>query len=435
MDCLATNLSLVDSRWPDIARQLQLSCYDVSQIELIKDNELSLVFDRIQIASSYDQVNEANLQISSLSKYTENATLYGTGLGVVQTQLLKQQNLKSLVVVILNLALFKASLSYFTQQSWLLDPRVTLKLSNKKTKVSNPFIALPAELVLATNVSAALRDRLCLSLDHDFIVQHNGIENTQLLEVITSNINYIDNDHDVSELFLTRKKENFIICGAGPTLSDHFDFLKRELTRDKFTLIAVDAAVIPLAIEGITPDIIVSIDPVAKRLFDDLAFEKYKNIPLVYFPVLDGDFLSSWQGPRYVAYSASPLYKTINKQQPKGRLYCSGSVIHPSIDLSVKMGANKVLLLGADFSFPDGKSHTYWQEDSSTNGVHISTEKTPHWVLNSLNERVPTLLNYRGYLRDLEDYIALAKHVDFFNGSDKGAFIEGTKLWTTDYNK
>jgi len=50
-------------------------------------------------------------------------------------------------------------------------------------------------------------------------------------------------------------------------------------------------------------------------------------------------------------------------------------------------------------------------------------------VLNGLNERVPTLLNYRGYLRDLEDYIALAKHVEFFNGSYKGAFIANTKIW------
>ncbi|MFT6836134.1 MAG: hypothetical protein ACJA0H_002180, partial [Francisellaceae bacterium] len=44
---------------------------------------------------------------------------------------------------------------------------------------------------------------------------------------------------------------------------------------------------------------------------------------------------------------------------------------------------------------------------------------------------VPTLLSYRGYLRDLEDYIELIKGVDFYNGSSKGALIRGTKLWQT----
>lgn len=62
----------------------------------------------------------------------------------------------------------------------------------------------------------------------------------------------------------------------------------------------------------------------------------------------------------------------MNQGHSKGRLYCAGSVIHPAIDLVVKMGANKILLLGADFSFLDGKNHTYWQEKSSGDAVHIA---------------------------------------------------------------
>jgi hypothetical protein len=437
LDFFIDNLAIISIRWPEVAQKVKKCHFDLSQIELVKDHELSLVFDKIQVASSYNQREEAKLQISALPIYTANVTLYGTGLGGVQSRLLENTQLKLLHVVVFNISLFKASLTYFDHKKWLLDSRVNLSLPQKNSKVENPFIALPAELVLATNESASLRDRLCLALDDNFIRQNKGIGNRELQESIMSNLSFIKNDHDVQELcsnyfFVTdnnSKKTDFIVCGAGPTLADHFTWLQHLSTRERFIIVAVDAAVMPLAQAGIIADIVVSIDPVAKKLFDKLNLDNFNKVPLVYFPVVSGELLSLWQGPKYTAYSTGELYQEINDIHPKRRLYCAGSVIHPAVDLSVKMAAKNVLLLGADFSFPDGKSHTYWQDENSNNSMHLSTEKTSHWVLNSLNERVPTLLNYRGYLRDLEDYIELIKGVDFYNGSSKGALIRGTKLW------
>ena len=438
LNFLADNLAIINRRWPEIAQELQKTQNDSNQVELIQDHELSLVFDNIQVASSYDQATEANIQIESLAASVSQVTLYGTGLGVVQKQLLKAHSVQALDVIILNIPLFKACLTYFDQQDWLLDERVTLKSPTEKSKVSSPFIALPAELVLATNASASLRDRLCLALDDDFIRQNKGIENRELQQSIMSNLSFIKHDHNISELFATDntvikktiKKTDFIVCGAGPTLAEHFTWLQKTSTRDKFILVAVDAAVMPLAQAGIIADIVVSIDPVAKKLLNCLNIDDFNQVPLVYFPVVSGELLSTWQGPRYTAYSTGELYQEINDKHPKGRLYCAGSVIHPAVDLSVKMGAKTVLLLGADFSFPEGKSHTFWQEEESVDAIHISTKQTTHWVLNGFNERVPTLLNYRGYLRDLEDYISLIKHVKFLNGSKKGALIANTQIWT-----
>lgn len=428
MDFLNPNLGIIAKRWPDIAQKLIAVDYDIKQVALIKNNELSLVFDDIQVASSYDQKQEAIFQMASIDPNSPAITVYGTGLGNIQNQLIKQDSLKNINVVILNLALFKVSIRYFEQANWLEDQRVNLLLPQQAKNIIKPFIALPADLVLADNESAQLRDKVCLSLDSDFINKNNGADNISIINKINENLDFIINDQNVEELFLSKRNGYFIVCGAGPTLEDHFDWLKTLPSNNDYTLVAVDAAVLPLAQIGIIPDIIVSIDPIAKNLFQDL--EKYKNTPLVYFPVLDADFLDTWPGPRYVAYSVGELYQKIFNTVQRGRLYSGGSVIHPAIDLSVKMGANKVLLLGADFSFPDGRTHTYWEEDQSSNAVHVALDKVSHWVLNSFNQRVPTLLNYRGYLRDLEQYIAINKQVLFYNGSKKGAFIEGTTIWT-----
>jgi len=425
------NLSIILNRWPELAKSIENVSYDLAQIQLVEDKQLSIVFDNIQLASSHNQQAEAEMQMQSIAIDCPTITVYGTSVGILQIELLQRSALNQLNVVILNLSVFKASLQYFDHRQWLLDSRVNLVVPTSSQMVSSPFIALPAELVLASNESSQVRDRVCLALDHNFINMDKGYENVDLQRVINNNISYIEQDKDVSELYETNNSSNFIICGAGPTLEYSFTWLKNTLTKGRVTLVAVDAAVKSLADIGVIPDIIVSIDPAGKRLLETLNRQQFKNIPLVYFPVVDNDFLGSWSGPRYTTYSTGKLYDAINKKYPKQRLYCAGSVIHPAIDLAVKMGAKKLLLLGADFSFPDGKTHTFWHSD---NYSHLPVEQTNHWVLNGYGERVPTLLNYRGYLRDLEQYIKITEGVEFFNGSKKGALIEGTTQWPSSHD-
>lgn len=429
MSVYKKNLAVIAQRWPEIAHGIASVDISQAQIELVKDNQLTMVYEHIQVASSFDQVAEAKVQIQQVPIGSAQIFLYGTGLGSVQTQLLIGKELDHLNVVIMNMSLFKAALTHFLQLDWLTDQKVKLLKVEQVTKVFSPFIALPAELVLADNNSARLRDQLCLALDDPFIELKKGQGNQALRQIIADNLHYIQQDKDVGCLFKASDKRKFIVCGAGPTLESHFPWLADLANRQDFFLVAVDAAVAPLATIGVIPDLVVSIDPVAKKLFNQLQLKEYIDTALVYFPVLEHSFLASWCGQRYIAYSTGDLYNDINEKVPRGRLYSGGSVIHPAIDLSVKMGAKAVFLLGCDFSFPEGKTHTFWQEDTSSKAIHLSAQNTAHWVLNSKNERVPTLLNFRGYLRDLEQYIALTSQVDFFNGSDKGALITGTRLW------
>ncbi|MFT5295365.1 MAG: hypothetical protein ACI9YH_001379, partial [Colwellia sp.] len=246
MDFFIDNLAIISRQWPEIAHILLKSHFDVSQIALVKDKELSLVFDNIQVASSYNQSEEARLQISQLPINTPKVTLYGTGLGVLQSSLLESTQLKLLNVVIFNIPLFKASLTYFDHKKWLSDPRVNLSLPQDTSKVQTPFIALPAELELSTNSSAHIRDRLCLVLDNHYIEKSQGILNTALQKKIMDNIDCIVKEKGVSELFSsnlnTSSKTDYIVCAAGPSLAVHINWLKQSATRKKFTIIGVDTA-------------------------------------------------------------------------------------------------------------------------------------------------------------------------------------------------
>jgi hypothetical protein len=232
-------------------------------------------------------------------------------------------------------------------------------------------------------------------------------------------------DDDVAQLFGSCVGREVYVIGTGPTLEHHFQQLAAvhgQAERPLF--ICVDTAYRPLRENGITPDLVVSIDQ--RISFRHLPFEESDDIPLVYMPMSDPQVLRAWKGKRYGGYSASPIYAQLRQQHPRAHLHVGGSVIHPAVDLAVKMGAASITLFGADFAFPMNKTHAGWIDGDL--GPAVSQAR--HWVLDGKGERVRTQLNFRGYLCVLERYIARHPQVSFFNSSRGGAMIAGTQFNT-----
>jgi len=90
------------------------------------------------------------------------------------------------------------------------------------------------------------------------------------------------------------------------------------------------------------------------------------------------------------------------------------------------MGTQRIVLAGADFSFPNAKTHA---EDVPHGQVIATLNKqlpSRRWVFNGYEERVATQLNMIGYLRDLEEYIRLHGKTEFINLTKDGVRIEDT---------
>jgi hypothetical protein len=418
LNTLERNLAVINQRWPKVFQQL--NTVDLDNIS-VNEEANTLVINNIQLTSNYDRIAEAKLQLTRIPLHSKKAFIYGPALGDTATLLLQRESLEKLHVSILNSAVFIHSLNVIDQQIWLNDNRTQLHLIETLDDVYSPFCANPAELILAQDSCAQLRDRVALELNHDYIQQKHANDKYTLQTPILKNIDFIKKDADISELPKPNTERIYVVA-AGPTLESHFNWLREN---NPF-IIAVDAAVNPLITKGIMPNIIISIDELAYRLFSSVLMNSLKNIPLVYFPNVDSSLLSEWQGNRYCSYSRTQMYQGIPKVHKKTTLFSAGSVIHPAVDLAVYLQAKEVILLGADFSFTHNKSHA---NANKSNHSKISLEQAKHWVINSHGEKVPTLANFKGYLRDLERFIKQNKQVKFFNGSSLGAKIEGADLW------
>lgn len=416
------NAQVIQQRWPALFARLVAEDSLAIQAELVQGLGSTLSVDGIQLTSRHDRIHEARVQAASLPE-KPRLHVYGTGLGDLPSVLLERAVLERLYVHILNGALFALVLQLLDQRQWLEDPRVELMYAGDHADIYTPFFALPAEMLLADDFSAKIRDRLVNEVHLSFNNRQFDPQLPAIQQRLRDSLELLLADDDVAQLFGTCIGREIYVIGTGPSLEGHFERLasvRGQAGRPLF--ICVDTAYRPLRQHGIIPDLVVTIDQLISCRH--LPFEESDGIPLVYLPMSSPAVLKAWKGKRYGAYTASPVYATLRQQHLRAELHAGGSVIHPAVDLAVKMGGTRITLFGADFAFPMNKTHAGW--DDGDLGPAVAQAR--HWVRDGNGERVRTQLNFRGYLCVLERYIALHPEVSFLNSSRAGAMIVGTQF-------
>jgi hypothetical protein len=414
------NAEVLQRRWPALFERLMAEDSAAVPAQLVEGLGSTLSINGIQLTSRHDRLHEARTQAASLPDKAQ-LHVYGTGLGDLPRVLLEREGLQRLYVHILNGALFALVVQLLDQREWLDDPRVDLFYAGDHADFFTPFFALPAEMLLADDFNAKVRDRLVSEVHLSFNNRDFDPQSPEIQQRLQACLPVLLGDADVAQLFGTCAGREIYVIATGPTLEQHYQRLAAIRQRAERPLfICVDTAYRPLREHAIVPDLVVSIDQ--RISFRHLPFEESDGIPLVYLPMSDPAVLKAWKGKRYGGYSASPIYANLREQYPRAQLHVGGSVIHPAVDLAVKMGAASITLFGADFAFPMNKTHAGWNDGEL--GPPVSQAR--HWVRDGHGQRVSTQLNFRGYLCVLERYIAAHPQVGFLNSSRSGALIAGT---------
>ncbi|MGN7612647.1 6-hydroxymethylpterin diphosphokinase MptE-like protein [Magnetococcales bacterium HHB-1] len=423
--CFEKNRLMIEAQWPHVWEMIQgLTRCHITVVEGAAPKKATLAVDGIHLSGMYDRLRDAELLARRVPNSSRQAWVYGVGLGDVPSVMLMRPSIQRLWVVLVNPELFLTSLYFIDHTGWMKDARTQLVFPSTNDIVRQPFTAIPSSLRLVNPKSVGFRLAAQVSLELATpYMNRDFVQNQHLKERIRKAEERVVQDRDVAALFSTVKGGHVVVAGAGPTLSEQFSWMRTE--RDRFFLIAVDAAFKPLQQAGLLPDMVVSIDPypVVLAMFYPLDRESCRDIPLVYFPVLDDNVLDHWPGPRYVAYSNSEIYRELKERVSRGVLFASGIVLHPTVDLAVRMGYDRITLVGADFSFPQGRRSV------STSSVHTFLDPvgnhTPVTVENCVGEQVQTIPAFRNALLDFEHYISRAAKIHFFKAGSQGAKIRG----------
>lgn len=415
----ANNSRVIEQRWPQV--WTQIAGQDISTIAVSLSEGLcnTVSIGDVQLSSRHDRIAESRLQAATVDD-KNTVYVYGPSLGDLPIELLKRDSLEHLEVKIMNPAVFSILLFLQDQARWLNDPRVNLSFAANDPEIGLPFFANPAELLLAEDNAGGIMQRLETEICHDFVNRKYQADDQELQGRIESNRRELKGDGDVSELFNTLEKGRAYIIGAGPTLTETIGPLKTLLrSTKKSVVIAADTAVRYLVANGVTPDIVVSIDRALNASHFDVTLPQ--SVKLVYQPLLSNTLVRTWQGPRYASYANSPVYDKIRQSITKTSLFTGGSVVHPGIDLAANMGCSEIVLLGCDFGYPLGRTHAGWKDGELGPALNTSTS----WTLNGNKVRIKSDPNFNSYRCEIERYISRHQDIDFYNTSREGAKIAG----------
>ena len=418
-----SNRLVVERRWPWLAAALD-DAPEPRDAALLSDLPAQPIrLDGVQLAGGHEPEREARLQAALVPEDATSATVYGLGEGWLARELLARPGIESLRICPLSTMALAVVLEHLPLETLLSDERVEFVDPRAERELSTPFSVSPAELVLADGAGARVRDLVQLELATPFLRQRRNALSAEIQSRIAGNARHLAEDGDVAALDGTWNGARVHVAAGGPSLASSYDLLRARPAGEP--LLACDAALRSLVTAGIVPDVVLSMDLDREALIGllDVEPEVAQRATLVYDPCAHADAVGTWRGRRLVTYAQHDAYDDIARRLPRARLWSAGSVLHSAVDLARRGGAAEVVLHGADFATPGGKSHVdgfAWQKALPDRGPHGA------WVEGRDGTRLRTLPNLVGYLRELERFIARHPELRFVNHSS-GAVIAGAQ--------
>lgn len=212
----------------------------------------------------------------------------------------------------------------------------------------------------------------------------------------------------------------WIIVSAGPSLDENISFLC-DCKKEHKGIIAVNTVLRRLTNEGITPNLVVAADQSDNlRGHIEGITELYRNVPLVADWVLSWKYANAYKGPIcFVRTNASSdLTKDHFPDEPVWDI--SGTVTCLAIEAAVRLGAEKIYLVGQDLAYPGGQKYAkYMPHEEAPNA------KWEMQVPSVDGGMVDTCEAFDWFRKAIEYQIAKYDHVKFINLSKHGAMIKG----------
>lgn len=244
--------------------------------------------------------------------------------------------------------------------------------------------------------------------------------------------NFIYNLHDFKQVNscgdiekILPKNIPVVIVSAGPSLSKNIEILKQA--KGHSLIIAVDTAIRFLLKNNIVPDITVSLDP--DKPEDYYSDELSHIIPCMFDVDANPKIVHKHKG-RIFLFNCSNAYVNLLGKQI-GKYYypltdVGGSVATAPFALMRDFKQKKIILIGQDLAYVDGRTHVGDIDDGAT------TVKTEVDGING--EKVTTRSDWLSFLKWFEKQIDKMNQnemgIEVIDATEGGALIHGTKVMT-----
>ena len=399
----------------------------------------------IFLHSAYDPEKEANTLIKEIENDTDLIFIFGIGAGYL-INAVKKLNV--------NIAVIEPSIKFFNllidnfKLDKILEDNITFFMGGDDIEDIEKFISIANTKKVKFFITrsyanlfgeeALFYQQKVLSIVDKKIININTISRFDKLWAynIASNVAKISTHYGANKFFDKYKNIPAVIVSAGPSLEKNIRKL-REM-KNKALIIAVDTAMKPLFSHNISPHFVITIDPQKKnsKYFRNVYF---KDSVLIAESSVDKEAIDSFNGAIYFINSIFPLAKYFMEELGnRGDITTGGSVSTAAYDFAIRIGANPIIMVGLDLSFPNYQTHikgSYHEENFFTETYKLdSYDSRIYKVLiagnlreekNIYNEKVWTDSRFNMYKNWYEEQCLKYNQIKFYNATEGGIIING----------
>ena len=402
---------------------------------------------QILLHSAYDPVKEANTLIKEIENDEDLDLVFVFGIGGgYLINAVRKLNI-AVAVIEPDINFFNLLIESFRLNRILEDSKITFFIGGSDDEDIEKFISLTTTkkvkfFITRSYASLFAEEALhyqskVLSLVDKKIININTISRFDKLWAynIASNVVEIATHYGVNRFFNKYKNIPAVIVSAGPSLEKNIRKLKEM--KNKAIIIAVDTAMKPLSSHGISPHFVITIDPQKKnsKYFRNVHFE---DTVLIAESSVDHEAVESFNGAEYFIDSIFPLAKYFMKYLGnRGDITMGGSVSTAAYDFAIRIGADPIIMVGLDLSFPNHQTHikgSYHEENFFTEiGKLDSYDSRIYKVLvagnlreekNVYGESVFTDSRFDMYRNWYESQCANNSRIKFYNATEGGVIIK-----------
>jgi hypothetical protein len=453
-ELLQTNLEVLEDRFPLAAHQVRSADFPLRR-QIVPGRESVLVYQAeiggtfVNLTSRYDPYKEARLQLREIDwEQSDIIFIFGeAGLYHLEVALDMATDKHKLVFISRSASNFKLVLASRDLRTALTDERLVLSIADDDEAVSSVFNRIlsgdiytlsrftwfthPFESKVESKEMVNF-ERLLRSSAFTSLLNFNtrAYFEKEWSENYILNLPHLLSGKAVKDLTGSWAHRPAIVVGAGPSLNKNISLLSEF--RDKALILCTDTAYKALQKHGIKPTVIVTLDG-GEANYKNMQGCTYEDIPLL-MDVYTHPKISKASKAAKIVLKSHDLHgnwwRLIKPGSDSAHAFSTGgSVATASFNFARLIGADPIILVGEDLSYPNGQVYAEGTVNASRTLEDVTKLRQLLPVENQAGETLYTTNDYLYYLRWFEDQ---AKHTQArcINATEGGALHRGFELQT-----
>ena len=372
-------------------------------------------------------------------KDEDGTILFGFGLGYLVKEIVKRKAPNHVLYILeASTEMFKLAMTHMDLSDILSDNNIGFFIGNSLHGITDHFDAIQIKAITGKIHKLSiphLRD--IYSEQYEKIDKHIDKQITSLqlsyatfnatkelrLDNLFRNIPNLKDSFAVDNLEETLRDKPALVIAAGPSLTKEIPILKK--CAENSFIISVDSALKPLFDNGIRPNLVATCESHPSKLekVEGITEGMLRDIPLVYSTEANPEFVGRFNRKFIINIqdSLSSWFVNMNRRVPTFPIIQTVSKL--GFFLARLMGANPIILVGLDLSFPLDREHA----EGSPRTWKIDFENHDFvWVPDNSDGKVKTIEGFVSMIHSLEQEIRKTQ-ARCINVSKYGALIRGTE--------